>query len=318
MSEEQAEYLPDEADKLAEAGYVSEAIEMLGRGYNQPAAVIDPPRTLHAIQDGGMVEYRAWGWVKMSAKFIGHIGKLRGSKLSTWQTIALSIDESGKCNLSVPEIARLTGYSVSETRAAIGELNEMGYLSVERKSGKRSIYSPEFAARSTSSPTDQPKTDPTRKTTPPVGTGKCADDPSSLSIENITPSINRVKRVNTGDDSKSTYAKKGDLVDGLIALSQSPGAKRAARLEEIYSALSVALHVNTSGRRWESFVKFVDDRQENYGEPLGTFLSWLVSQKGFNPQFWPPNRMMEFWPQAFLDPAQEDRPEYRKFQFEDD
>ncbi len=112
--------------------------------------------------------------------------------------------------------------------------------------------------------------------------------------------------------------KQGDMVDGMIALSQSPGAKRAARLEEIYSALAVALHVNTSGRRWESFVKFVDDRQEKYGESLTTFLSWLMAQKGFNPQFWPPNRMMEFWPQAFLAEPKEDRPEYRKFQFEDD
>jgi hypothetical protein len=155
--------------------------------------VIDPPRMVTALRESGLTEYRVWGWVKKSAKFIYHIGVLKGSKISTWDVIALSINEDGECNLSAPEIAKLTRYSVSETRQAIGELEEMGYLSVQRNSGKRSIYKPLYAARGANNPIEP---DPSSYSTPLVGKDKRAADPSSPSIQNAPPSIKRVKRVN--------------------------------------------------------------------------------------------------------------------------
>ena len=97
--------------------------------------------------------------------------------------------------------------------------------------------------------------------------------------------------------------KLGDQLDGLLALSQSPGIKRQARIDAILSVLAERLHVRTTGKRWEEFAKLVDDRQQNFGEKLDVFLEWLVSQKGFNPQYWPPARMAEFWPQAFTAPT---------------
>lgn len=179
MGEEQAEYITD-------------AMKIMGAGYSdQPAAIIDPPRMVKALRDKGMGDYKVWGWVKKSTNFIYHIKILKGSKLAIWDVISLSIDEDGTCSLSAPEIAELTGYSVSEVRQSIGELDEMGYLSVIRATGKRSIYTPEFAARGANNPTDNPS----RKSTPPVSKGNCADDPSSPSIENFTPSIKRVKRI---------------------------------------------------------------------------------------------------------------------------
>jgi hypothetical protein len=169
--------------------YITDAMEMMGAGYDQPAAVIDPPRTVKALRDSGLADYKVWGWVKKSAKFISHIKILKGSKLAIWDVISLSIGEDGSCRLSAPEIADLTGYSVSEVRQSIGELDEMGYLSVIRTNGKRNIYKPEFAARGANNPTDNPS----KKTTPPVAPLDSADDPSSPSIENSAPSISRVK-----------------------------------------------------------------------------------------------------------------------------
>lgn len=165
--------------------------------YEQPAAIIDPPRTIKALSDAGLIEYKAWGWVKMSAKFIGHIQRLKGSKLSTWQVISLSIDADGKCGLSVPQIARLSGYSTVETRRAIQELDDMGYLSVDRTSGKKSIYAPEFTARSGKNPTEKPSKDtPIEKETPIFSTVERAADPYLSSIENPVPTYKELKRVN--------------------------------------------------------------------------------------------------------------------------
>ncbi len=69
----------------------------MGAGYNeQPAVIIDPPRTVKALRDKGLIEYQVWGWVKKSAKFVAHIKILKGAKLAIWDTISLTIDESGK------------------------------------------------------------------------------------------------------------------------------------------------------------------------------------------------------------------------------
>jgi len=100
---------------------------------------------------------------------------------------------------------------VSEVRQSITELDEMGYLSVTRTSGKRSIYKPEFAARGSNNPTDNPS----RKYTPPVGTGNCAEDPSSLPIGNSVPSIKRVKRVLSTLDFKTITIQEAYEIPSL-------------------------------------------------------------------------------------------------------
>lgn len=294
MSEKQALYEAF-AEKLADGGFVTESVEMLQMGTDQPAAVIDPPRTLKALRDSGLIEYRAWGWVKMSAKFIAHLKNLKGAKLAIWQCIALSIDDDGTCKTTIKQIGELTGYSHTEVIDSLKELEEMGYLAIDRE-GRGNIYQPVFVARGGNNPKESlvKKLDSTP-----------ADQlESSPARENLVSTFKRVKRVNGDNFPEPTPTKKqGDLVDGLLSLSQAPGIKRQARVDAILSALAERLHVRTTGRRWEDFAKLVDDRQQNFGEKLDVFLEWLVNQKGFNPQFWPPDRMGQFWPQAFVAPT---------------
>jgi len=214
----------------------------------QPAAIIDTRRTVTALRGGGLVEQNVWGWVKMSAKFISHIRHLKGAKLAVWNVVALTISESGKCELSVAEIAELAGYSTSETRATIAELWEMGYMTVASKSGKRNIYSPEFVARAASNPTNRPLQE---TCTPLVGTGKCADDPPSPSIGNSAPSIKRVKRVLYTADFKNMtimeaqelqslklYRKATDFFPGSLVweLVHKEITTNALTFEQIHSA----------------------------------------------------------------------------------
>jgi hypothetical protein len=150
----------------------------------QPAAEIHPPKTINTLHEKGLKGQKIWGWVKISANFIYHIKKLKGAKLAIWQVISLSVDENGICNLTVNEIADLAGYSRSETIESIKELDGMGYLAVSKKSGRKSMYSPNFAARGNKTPSNL--VDPSRKTTRPAPS---LPDPSSPPIENAHSSI---------------------------------------------------------------------------------------------------------------------------------
>lgn len=211
-------------------------------GYEQPAAIIDPPRSVLAMGENGLIEYEVWGWVKMSAKFAAHIKRLKGAKLAVWQVIALNINKDGECGLSVGEIADGAGYSLSETGETIKELDGMGYLSVTRMAGRRSVYRPEFVARAGNSPTEETrppqKNDPSRKTTPPVVPLANLSDPSSQSIAGAHPSINRVKRVNGFKNSKPSIPgiEAAMFADRPVTAEDFPQAAEDEALKAFESA----------------------------------------------------------------------------------
>jgi biotin operon repressor len=163
--------------------------EEQGKYGDQPAAIIESPRNALALREDGLVDYKVWGWVKLSARFRPHIKKLKGAKLAVWICISLSIDENGDAKISVPEIHALTDYSESEIRECVKELAESGYISVNRSSGRTSVYKPQFAARGGITPTEQPlqKNDPSSL---PV------DYPSSLSKGISVPSYKELKELN--------------------------------------------------------------------------------------------------------------------------
>ena len=176
--------------------YITDANEILGAGYNdQPAAIIDNPRTVKALRDTGLFEYRAWGWVKLSAKFIAHLRHLKGAKLAIWQCIALSIDETGVCKMSYKDIGALTDYSHTEVIESVKELEAAGYLTIN-KDGKTNIYQPVFVARGENKPKET--------------LGKKLDstpaylNESSPAIVNSVPSIKELKELNTSQTTNST------------------------------------------------------------------------------------------------------------------
>lgn len=180
---------------------VREAMEILGKGYDtsQPAAVIHPPKTVNALSDSGLIEYRVWGWVKVSANFIHHIRKLKGAKLAIWQVLSLAIDENGTCNLTIKQIRALSGYSHTEVIESIKELEEWGYLSVKRL-GKGRIYTPEFTARGDKTPAKQVKK---LDSSDNNDSSPQEQDESSPSLEKSVPSIRELKELK-------------DILDGIL------------------------------------------------------------------------------------------------------
>lgn len=99
--------------------------------------------------------------------------------------------------------------------------------------------------------------------------------------------------------SRTDIPRRGDLVDGYIAMFNAPGIKREARIDAILSYLAVQFGLNTETKRWREFAKFADGQKQNFGWGVEVFVQWLKSQKDFDIAFWSPQKMMEHYPRAF-------------------
>jgi hypothetical protein len=95
-------------------------------------------------------------------------------------------------------------------------------------------------------------------------------------------------------------------VDAMLDMANFPGAKREIRLNAILSYIGSKLGVMAESKKWQEFAKFVDNRQLNFGESLERFIEWMTTQKGYDIQYWPPAKMQDLWPQAFMKPEQKD------------
>lgn len=105
------------------------------------------------------------------------------------------------------------------------------------------------------------------------------------------------------------FSKPKDLVDGYLELSQAPGIKREARLNDILSYLGVTFRRNTSTKEWLTFAKYIDSEFQTKGWDVKQFVAWLFGQKDYNPNYWPVKKMMEFYPSAF---EQDEQIEYTR------
>lgn len=100
-----------------------------------------------------------------------------------------------------------------------------------------------------------------------------------------------------------THAKpQGDWVDAQLKFAQSPGMKKIEGMREIKEKIEQKWNINVPPTgRWEKFLKFAYERQLKHNESIDTFMSWAMSQPGFDPVYWSPERMISLYPQAFLE-----------------
>lgn len=89
-------------------------------------------------------------------------------------------------------------------------------------------------------------------------------------------------------------------VDAILDMANAPGIKAEARRAAIQSYFGERLHVNTETKAWREFAKYADGQQQAHGEKVEVFVAWLLGQDKFQIQYWPPRRMAEMWPQAFM------------------
>lgn len=113
-----------------------------------------------------------------------------------------------------------------------------------------------------------------------------------------------VKSISIPEELKKPKENK-TWVDMVKDMAESPQEWKGIKKEEfrnmVKGKFSVRLHVNPDTKRWQEFIEFATNRMVNNNESPDKFIDWLIEQRYFdNSSFWPPNKMMELWPQAFI------------------
>jgi len=114
-----------------------------------------------------------------------------------------------------------------------------------------------------------------------------------------------------GGARRTSAKKRGDIFDMMADMAQSPGMKKALRIEALEGKISVRLGIRATSKKWQEFLAFADARQEQDGQTLDAFLDWLIAQPRFDASYWPPEKMQQHWGRAFLTEQQPESPAYR-------
>lgn len=260
------------------------ALEMMGKGYDHPSLEIIPQQTVIRRRGWGMQEEVIPAFVKISTAFKKELELINGDALKVWLFIALSINRNTEAaHPGVRTIAKACKVGINQVTAHVKHLEELGLLTVNREDRKYNIYQiPDYVSANSVTPQ---VTDMKTVTSKP--------ETVTLKHESVTP-VSDLTR-----EPELINHKRGDLIDGLQDLYNMPGAKKSIRLDGIKSMIGERLRINPTGRKWEEFCRYADDRMQQDGQDLKIFLDWLTSQKGFEIQYWPPDKMRVMWPQAF-------------------
>lgn len=270
--EDQAEYITETQD----------ALEMLGKGYHdEPSIELHPQQTVIRRRGREMQEEVIPAFVKISTSFKAELAQIGGTALKVWLFIALSINRTTEqAHPGIRTIGKACGIkSMNTVTGAIKELEDLGLIAVNREDRKYNIYEiPDYVSANSKTAS---KND---------------------TVDNKLPQLNdqtaSAHRGLTREPENNNH-KRGDLIDGYLELYNMPGAKKSARLDSIKNLIGVRLRINPTGRKWEEFCRFADDRMQQDGQDVAVFLTWMTSQKGFDIQYWPPDKMRTMWPQAF-------------------
>lgn len=228
------------------------------------AVEIHPPKQINVLRESGLAEYKVWGWVKLSTQFIYHIRKLKGAKLSIWNVIALMIDENGECKLTIKELQELTDYSHTEIINSLREMDEMGYLSIDR-SGKKNLYKPEFSARGENNPTATVK----KLDSTPVYQVE-----STPSLEKPHSSIKELKELSSLSIENSIYA--GVPVTEEIANKEKLKHEAPRQFE---NALGFSKPLNWwNSKEWTELANFVCEIYAKDRNAFGRYNVWRNTQ----------------------------------------
>lgn len=128
--------------------------------------------------------------------------------------------------------------------------------------------------------------------------GKIINSP--IQPENTTTAN---KKTDEEQGSYNTAYRRGeqetpDKVAAILSMMDFPGAKQAAKLDELLNFLGVAFNRNVETKEWREFAKYILNERVTKNWHPQKFVDWVKAQKGY-PEFWSVKRMKEYYPQAF-------------------
>jgi DNA-binding MarR family transcriptional regulator len=119
---------------------IENALEMIG---SHPTVIVEPPRKSVVRRQGKMIEEEEPSWVKFSTGFKKELVELGEHALKVFLYIGLSIGfESGSSHPGFRKIAKDTGMAQNTAIKAVQELEEKGFLVVNRREKASNVYTP--------------------------------------------------------------------------------------------------------------------------------------------------------------------------------
>jgi hypothetical protein len=291
MTDDKKTIIENAADKLAEAGYVSEAVRTLGIGYDEPAIEIEAPRTVIQRRGGRLEEVEKAAFVKISTAFKSELATLDGNSLKVWLYIALSVNRTtGKAHPGVRTIAEGTSIAPNTVTAAVKRLEEFGLLSVDRETRKYNLYEPtNYVSANKADPKGEETvaiidTDQVGETVAKSDTDAqtVATQPQTVATESESVADRlRLNQRNQRNHNISDETKKAILANPAWAIAAGveyvPDPEQIA-LQTIRTSWDALMRTNTPWDRWENFDKWLL-AQERAGMPAETFCKWFASDK---------------------------------------
>ena len=207
-----------------------------------------------------------------------------------------------------------TGLTRNEQKTAKRELQERGLLEIHRqrlrhnsryKVNKERMN--ELWEAQSGKPVVEILTDDDDEVpeTPPVETAGLPDEGLKFPEVTIDPGDEFAKELLRESQEKglSTIklpAKKGDLLDGMIAAQNSAGMEKMNGMNEIRAKIAKKLNVNPDNKKWEDFIEFAYNMQKKNNQGIDRFIDWAIENQ-FSAIYWTPEKMRTLWPQAFID-----------------
>ena len=201
--------MEDQADYITES---KEALEMLGKGYDDPSVEIEPARTVVERRGAEFKEIERAAFVKISTSFKGELVGMSDAALKVWLFISLSVNrKTGRANPGLRTIAAALGKGVNTIRECLTELESLGLLLVDRNSKKYNIYEPTNYVSANRSDVSEPDT-----------VEKSVSE-NSESVSENSESVSASQILNQRNQNKPEL-RKPDLLDGILKYHLHPKA----------------------------------------------------------------------------------------------
>ena len=284
MSEEQAEYLTD-------------AVEMMGAGYDHPAVEIEHPRTVIQRREGKLQAVDKPAFIKLSTDFKSELAGISGDALKVWIFVSLSINrKSGRANPGLRTIADGVGLAVNTVQKALKELEAANLLAVSRGERRYNLYEiPEYVSANRAEPTVSNRDTDLETVSNP-------DETVSNSAQTVSHSV-------ILNQSNQKNQKRGDVVDGMVFYAHQAQERGIDKVEDVLVRLEKGIGVNIPRSVANQSVAKRLLKEEAEGRTVDQFLTWLRSDEWRMSHLYiyaDPEKIWTIWPQAFVNPDEKE------------